>query len=120
MLAWWKPEFVEYATHAQRRDHAWRVPHNIAIFGDNDVPVKDVDEAAEKYADYFWNERDGYDTEWPIDIVVFDGENYHVVSVDREYSVDFTASESTILELPEEPVDEHADPKHPPAGTPGQ
>lgn len=90
---WWKDEFVEM-DEAERDDRAWTVPPERGIFNPEYIhECDDVEDAAKKYAEYFLNQRDGHENTWPLDFVVHDGRDFHVVSVELDYEPCFHSSD---------------------------
>lgn len=110
MQVWWKDEFDEMDDD-ERADRAWKVPDEVGILDPSfRYPCKSVRNAAEKYADYFHSDRDGWENTWPLNFVVFDGERYFDVEVDREYVAEFWSSEPTPREItPTADTEENAD-----------
>lgn len=95
---WWKPEFDDCKTDEDRDEIAWHVPDEVGILDPSvRYPCNSAEDAAEKYADYFHNERDGYENTWPIEFVVNDGTRFFVVEVDREMVPEFRAGAPTLI-----------------------
>lgn len=97
---WWKPEFDECKNQEDLDDRAWPVPDERGIFNPEiRIPCDDPEDAARKYADYFYYHRDGSDDQWPIDFVVGvrgetpDGETYVVVNVSLDYDPVFNSED---------------------------
>lgn len=90
---WWHDEFRDCKTDDERDDAAWPVPDRRSFFNPDLVtPCEDIEDAAEQYAEYFHNNRDGWENSWPIEFVVHDGRAFHLVSVDRDYDPTFSAA----------------------------
>lgn len=98
LRVWWADEFRECKTDEERDDLAWEVPPERGILNHEVLYYcEDVDDAAQKYAEYFFHERDGHENTWPLDFVVHDGVNYHRVSVELDYEPTFSAAEPEIF-----------------------
>jgi len=97
---WWYDEFKDFKTDDERYDHAWTVPDAQSFFYPDrpGVPCDDVEDAAEKYADYFHSQRDGWENTWPIDFVVHDGEKFYLVDVERGFDPTFAALKPTEIQ----------------------
>ena len=55
--------------------------------------ARDAEDAAETYAEYFHNNRDGHECSWPVEFLVRDMATnvVHSFSVDRDYDPTFSA-----------------------------
>lgn len=91
---WWDDEFKDCKTDEEREDLAWAVPPEHGIFNpDMIIECTDVDEAARKYADFFYNERDGHENTWPLTFVVHDGRTYFRIEVELDFEPTFSSSD---------------------------
>lgn len=96
---WWKEEF-DQRNAEERETSAWIVPvRRGVLYPEMISECDDVDEAAEEYAEYFHNNRDGWENTWPLEFVVHDGTNYFVVEVEREYDPTFSAYKAKPLKV---------------------
>ncbi len=94
MRVWWEDEFKECSSDEQRDREAWKVPDRVSLFyPDVKTPCDDVEDAAEQYADYFHDNRDGNENTWPLNFVVHNGKEFFLVTVDREFNPTFAAWE---------------------------
>jgi hypothetical protein len=59
------------------------------LYPEHSAPCDSVDDAARQYAEYFHNQRDGWECTWPREFVVHDGEQYFIVEVERETVPEF-------------------------------
>lgn len=92
LRVWLYDEFKAYDAD-EREDCAWKVPDRRGIlYPETSAPVTDAREAAELYAEYFHNQCDGWESTWPLEFVVHDGEHYFRIEVEREMAPDFHAS----------------------------
>lgn len=57
----------------------------------HNVVCEGLDDAAEQFAEHYHNRRDGWESSWPIEFVVHDGTNYHLVEVERRTVPEFHA-----------------------------
>lgn len=90
---WWKDEFVEQ-TEEERDERAWKVPPERGIFNPDYIhECDDVEDAAKKYADYFYSHRDGHENTWPLDFVVHDGSKFYNVSIELDWEPVFSSSD---------------------------
>lgn len=96
-LVWLRDEFVD-ADDDERADRAWKVPDERGIF-DPSYPCTDAEQAAERFAEHFHDQRDGWESSWPLEFVVFDGSSYFVVEVERETVPEFRASKPKPLSV---------------------
>ncbi len=95
---WWADEFVELKTEEERDAEAWPVPTTRGIFDrERIIECEDIDEAAERYAEYFLHQRDGYENTWPLTFIVHDGRDYHRVSVELEHEPVFRCSKPEVF-----------------------
>ncbi len=101
LRVWWYEEWKEHKDDPDPswlERCAWNVPdHQGLLNPEIFTPVEDIDEAAELYADYFHSHRDGWENTWPLQFIVFDGERYHLVEVEREMVPEFRAGKPTIV-----------------------
>lgn len=110
MYVWLRDEFEEY-DEDERADRAWPVPmqHGV-IYPRHLATCDDPGRVAELFADHFHAHRDGWESKWPIDVVVRDGDRHWVVEVYRESVPEFSASTPTPLvveaSVSREPVDD--------------
>jgi hypothetical protein len=103
--AWIFDEFEDY-DEAEREDRAWTVPdrHGI-LYPENAAPCESPRDAAEQFADHYHGQRDGWESSWPIEVVVHDGDRYWVVVVHREYVPEFSSDAPRVfVKRAEDPV----------------
>jgi hypothetical protein len=91
---WCADDFKDCKNDEERDELAWIVPPERGIFNVDYVHnCDDPEEAAQKFADVFHDEREGNECTWPIVFIVHDGEKYFRVSVDRDYQPVFICSD---------------------------
>jgi len=92
MRVWILDEFKD-CDEDEREDLSWSVPDRRGIlYPENAWRCDDPREAAKVFAEYFHNQRDGWECTWPIEVVVHDGDRYWIVEVARETVPEFLAA----------------------------
>lgn len=100
---WWRPEFPDPGSAELAADNmledGWKVPDEPGIFDSTYRHVcSDPEEAAQKYAEYFYFNRDGHEDKWPQEFVVHDGAKFFVVSVEAVFDPSFEAGDPVELD----------------------
>lgn len=102
MRVWIRDEFEDY-DEDERADRAWTVPDRRGIlYPENAAPCDDPRDAAKQFADYYHAQRDGWESTWPIEMIVHDGDRYWIVEVDRECVPEFSADKPRLISASKE------------------